>query len=175
MMETKAAAYAVYPRHVPVFDVASALNQAGFDNKEICMVLSPAHPMALIVCETKVLELERESRAVSARMMGRVSELGAFVIPSVGFFVRSPEFLQALMGDHETPAVSGKSKTLANLGFSRDDSERLDHRLRDGIGALIYVSCQEHARTDRAIELLRNAGAWEAAIMPAKQAAPAVC
>jgi len=173
MMESKAAAYAVYPRYVSVFEVANALNQAGFDNNEICMVLSPAHPVAQIVRETNVLELERESRAVSTRMIGRVSKLGAFVIPSVSFFVRSQEFFQALMTDHETPAA--KSGTLASLGFSRDDVERLDHRLSDGIGALIYVSCQERARTDRAIELLRKAGAWEAASMPPKQRATVAC
>ena len=40
------AAYAVYPRNVALPDVVSALNQAGFQNEDICMVLSPAHPVA---------------------------------------------------------------------------------------------------------------------------------
>lgn len=172
MIETKAAAYAVYSRHVPLFDVAKTLNQAGFDNKEICMVLSPAHPVAQIVREANVLELERESRVLSARMIGRVSELGAFVIPSVGFFVRSQEFFQAFVTDHEWLA-SVRSKTLASLGFSNEEVERLDQQICDRIGALIYVSCQEDARTDQAIELLRNAGAWEAASMQQKQHAAA--
>jgi hypothetical protein len=173
MMETKAAAYAVYPRHVPLFDVAKTLNQAGFDNKEICIVLSPAHPVAQVVREANVLERERESLAVTARMIGRVSELGACVIPSVGFFVRSQKFLQALITDHESSSPTVKSKTLASLGFSNEDVERLDHQICERIGALIYVSCQEDTRTDRAIELLRNAGAWEAASMPQKQHAAA--
>lgn len=173
MMETKAAAYAVYPRHVPLFDIASTLNQAGFGNEEICMVLSPAHPVAQIVREANVLELERESRAQSARMIGRVSELGAFVIPSVGLFVRSPEFLEALLTDHESSSLSAKSTALAILGFSQADVERLGQQICDRFGALIYVSCQEHARTDRAIELLRNAGAWEAASMPLREHAAA--
>jgi hypothetical protein len=173
MMETKAAVYAVYPRDIPLFEVANTLNRAGFDNKEICMVLSPAHPVAQIVRDANVLDRERESRAVSARMIGRVSELGAFVIPSVGFFVRSQEFLQAFITDQESSSLSAKPRTLASLGFSTEEVERLDHQICYGIGALVYVSCQEDARSDRAIELLRNAGAWEAASLPQRQHAAA--
>lgn len=173
MIENKAAAYAVYSRHVPLFDIANSLNQAGFEDKKICMVLSPAHPVAQIVREANVLQLERESRALSARMIGRVSGLGAFVIPSVGLFVRSPEFLQALLTEPESSSLSAKSKTLANLGFSTDDVERLGQQICDRIGALIYVSCQENGRTGLAIELLRNAGAWEAASMPLREHAAA--
>ncbi len=163
MMEMKSAAYGIYPRHTPLPELACTLNQAGFDNEDICMVMSPAHPVAKIVRDASMLE--RESSVLSARMIGWVSALGAVVIPSVGLFIRSQAFFRALVVEQEFPCFRGKSRTLAGLGFAEDDAERLDHQLWDDAGVLVYVTCQKGVRTDRAIELLRSTGAHEAAIL----------
>jgi hypothetical protein len=162
MMEAHAA-YGIYPRHVPLPEVACCLKQAGFDNEDICMVVSPAHPVAQIVRDASVLE--RESSAVSARIIGWVSELGAVVIPSVGFFIRSQAFFRALILEQDFRSFCGKSRTLAGLGFSDRDAERLDNQLSDDVEVLVYVTCQEGARTDRALELLRRTGARETATL----------
>jgi hypothetical protein len=55
----------------------------------------------------------------------------------------------------------GSSRTLEGLGFSEPEARRFETRLGD-LGALIYVSCPETAKTRWALELLRGTGAEEA-------------
>ncbi|HET7893161.1 MAG TPA: hypothetical protein VFL34_16655 [Candidatus Sulfotelmatobacter sp.] len=166
------AAYAMYPRNVALAEVVSTLNRAGFGNEDICMVLSPAHPFATAVEDATIGIVAKEQSALSARLIGWFSQLGAVVIPTRGFFIRSHAFLQALVGEQNFPALSRGSRTLLGLGFSEDEARRLGHQLSD-VGALVYVSCKEGAQTDGAIELLRRAGAREAAGLPMAQAAHA--
>jgi hypothetical protein len=163
------AAYGMYPRNVPLLEVVSALNEAGFENVDICIVLSPAHPVATVVGDAKIVGGAREESAVSARMIGWFSEFGAVVIPTVGFFIRSQAFFHALLVEQTFPALSRGSRTLLGLGFSEDEAKRLGHQLCD-VGALVYVSCQGTAKADCAIELLRRAGAREAASLGMGQA-----
>ena len=40
------AAYGMYSHDVALKDVVHTLNQAGFENEDICMMLSPTHPIA---------------------------------------------------------------------------------------------------------------------------------
>ncbi|HEY3617228.1 MAG TPA: hypothetical protein VGK96_10475 [Candidatus Sulfotelmatobacter sp.] len=175
MSATGTAAYAMYPRSVALPEVVSALNQAGFGNEDICMVLSPAHPVASAVEDATIGNVAREQSATSARVIGWFSQLGAVVIPTVGFFIRSQAFFQALLGEQNFPTLSRGSGTLLGLGFSEDEARRLGHQLCD-VSALVYVSCPERSKADGAIELLRRAGAKEAASLgmaPAARAAAA--
>ena len=162
MSATRTAAYGMYPRSVALPEVVCALNRAGFENEDICMVLSPAHPVATVVRDAKILNVEREESATSARMIGWFSEFGAVVIPTVGFFIRSQAFFRALLIEQNFPAMSRGSRTLLGLGFSEDEAKRLGHQLCD-VGAMVYVSCQKSGKADSAIELLRRTGAKEAA------------
>jgi hypothetical protein len=162
LSENGAAAYGMYPRNVALPEVICALNRAGFENEDICMVLSPAHPVATVVCDAKIVDVEPEQSAISARMIGWFSEFGAVVIPTIGFFIRSGAFFRALVIEQNFPALSRSSRALVGLGFPEDEAKRLGHELSD-VGAMVYVSCQEGGETDSAIELLRRAGAREAA------------
>jgi hypothetical protein len=155
------AAYAMYPRNVALPEVVCALNRAGFENEDICMVLSPAHPVATVVRDASILDTDRES-ASSARMIGWVSKFGAVVIPTVGFFIRSQAFFHALVSDEKFSGLSRGSRTLIDLGFSEGEAKRLGHQLSD-VGAMVYVSCQESGKTDSAMALLRGTGAQEVA------------
>jgi hypothetical protein len=166
------AAYGMYPRNVPLPEVVSALNQAGFRNQDICMVLSPAHPAATSLGDAKIGVGQREESANNARMIGWFSEFGAVVIPTIGFFIRSQGFFQALLAEQNFPALSRGARTLLGLGFSADEAKRLGHQLCD-VGALVYVSCKEGANADWAIELLRRAGAKEASTLGMAQVAQA--
>lgn len=172
MRVNRTAAYAMYPRNVALPEVVSALNQAGFENEDICMVLSPAHPAATAAENATVGDVAREQSALSARMIGWFSELGAVVIPTVGFFIRSQAFFHALLVEQNFPGLSRGSRTLLGLGFSHDEAKRLGHQLCD-VGALVYVSCPEGAKADWAIELLRRAGAKEAASLAMAKVAQA--
>jgi hypothetical protein len=154
-------------------EVVYALNCAGFGNEDICMVLSPAHPAATVVCDAKILDVEREESATSARMIGWFSEFGAVVIPTIGFFIRSQAFFHALVIEQNFPTMSRGSRTLVALGFSEGEAKRLGHQLCD-VGAMVYVSCQKSGEADSALDLLRRAGAREAASLEPARMADAV-
>jgi hypothetical protein len=161
MTGTETAAYGMYSRNAALSEIVYSLNRAGFDKEDICMVLSPAHPVATAVCDATIRS-EKEERAMSARLIGWFSEFGAVVIPTVGFFIRSQAFFRALVVEQKCPSLSRGSHTLVGLGFSEPEAKRLGHELSD-VGALVYVSCRELDKTNSAIELLRRAGAKEAA------------
>jgi len=168
MAVNEAAAYGMYHLSVALPDVVNTLNRAGFEKEKICMVLSPAHPMAAVVRDARI----GTESALSARMIGWFSEFGAVMIPTIGFFIRSKEFFQALMVKQDFTPVCGESKTLLGLGFSETDARRLGHEL-DGVGALVYVACPESASAEWAIELLRRTGAQEAASLEKAKSAGA--
>lgn len=154
------AAYAMYPRTAALPEIVYSLNRAGFGNEDICMVLSPAHPVATVVRDARIQNAEES--AMGARLIGWFSEFGAVVIPTVGFFIRSQAFFRALVMDQNVKSQGGGSRTLVGLGFSEHEAKRLGHQLSD-VGVLVYVSCQGSGKAETAIELLRRMGAREAA------------
>jgi len=162
MALTGKAAYAMYSQNVALPDVVTTLNREGFGNEDICMVLSPSHPVVSAVRDTHAPDLHTDESARRARIIGWFSKLGAVVIPTVGLFIRSQEFLKALLEEHSFPTLTGDSKTLAELGFSETEAKRLSREISDS-GVLLYVSCLASDRVACATELLRRAGAWEAA------------
>lgn len=171
MISCRTAAYGMYSRDVLLPEVVSELNRAGYHNENICMVLSPAHPDASIFNDM-TNEVTGTESATTARTIRWFSGFGAVVIPTIGVFVRSHAFLNALLTEKPSAALSRGSRTLVDLGFSTDDAKRLGHRLSD-MGALVYVSCVENTKAVNAIELLRRTGAQEAASLGAIQAAAA--
>jgi hypothetical protein len=162
----------MYPRNVALPEVVYSLNRAGFGNQDICMVLSPAHPVASTVRDAKITDVGKGDSASGARMIGWFSEFGAVVIPTVGLFIRSQAFFRALVTEQNFSSMSRGSRTLVDLGFSENEAKRLGHQLCD-VGALVYVSCEERGNAACAIELLRRAGAKEAAGLGMARAAEA--
>jgi hypothetical protein len=160
MAISTAAAYGIYSQDVVLADIVRNLNQAGFDNEDICMMLSPSHPIASIVREASLFATDRDDSAASAGMIGWLSAFGAVLIPSVGFFIRSRVFLHALMVAREAPALCGNARTLVGLGFSEHEAARFEDQLSQ-LGVLVYVSCAENAKTLWAREVLRHSGARE--------------
>jgi hypothetical protein len=164
MAVNTAAAYGMYSQNVPLKDVVRTLNQAGFDNEDICMMLSPTHPVAALVRDASLFSSERGANAANAGLIGWLSEFGAVMIPTVGFFIRSQAFLHALMVARDAPALCGNARTLVGLGFSDDEADRFEAQLRQ-LGVLVYVACSESAKTHWACEVLRHTGAREAATL----------
>jgi hypothetical protein len=172
MAMNSAAAYGIYSRDVALEDIARNLNQAGFENESICMMVSPHHPIASIVRDASLFNAEKEASAVTAGLIGWLSEFGAVVIPTVGFFIRSQAFFHALMVAREAPALCGNARTLVGLGFSEEEAERFEDQLGE-LGALVYVSCAEGAKTLWAREVLRHTGAQEAATLDERMSSAA--
>lgn len=171
-MENTAAAYGVFLDDVEVAEVVRILNRAGFDNENVCLMFAPTHPIAAIVREANILAQEREATTVAAAVISWLSEFGAVVIPSVGFFIRSHAFLHALLAARDAPALCGDSRTLAGLGFSHGDAERFEGQLLQA-GFLVYVAAEEVARVRWARELFRHSGAEESATLEQEAAAEA--
>jgi hypothetical protein len=164
MAANAAAAYGMYSQDVALNDIVHTLNQAGFDNEDICMMLSPTHPIASLVRDANLFNTERDSSAVTAGLIGWLSEFGAVMIPTVGFFIRSQAFFHALMVSRGDPALFGNARTLVGLGFSEHEAERYENHVRH-IGVLVYVSCAESAKSLWAREVLQSTGAQEAATL----------
>jgi hypothetical protein len=161
MALNSAAAYGIYSDDVALTDIIRTLNEAGFDNEDICMMLSPSHPIASVVRDASLFSSERNDEA---GMIGWLSAFGAVLIPTVGFFIRSQAFLHALMAAREAPALCGNARTLVGLGFSEFDAKKYEDQLRR-LGVLVYVSCAESAKTLWAQEVLRHTGARETATL----------
>lgn len=168
MAVSGSAAYGMYSRNVELPDVVCRLNREGFGKKDICMVLSPEHPVAAVVRDANLLNAE--GNPAGARTLGWVSEFGAVVIPTVGVFIRSQDYFRALLLDQDYPTLSRDSRTLAGLGFCEADAKRLSKELSE-VGVLVYVSCAETNTAESAVELLRSAGAREAASVQRAKAA----
>jgi hypothetical protein len=158
------AAYAIYPPSASLNDVVQALNQGGFENEDICMMVAPTHAIATRVRQANALSDERQASSDAAQLIGWLSEFGAVMIPGVGFFIRSAAYLNALITKKESSAFCGQRGTLMGLGFSQQDARRFENRLREA-GVLVYVSCPEKVRSGCALELLRCSGADEAATL----------
>jgi hypothetical protein len=116
---------------------------------------------------------DREASSVSADLIGWLSEFGAVMIPTVGFFIRSQAYFRALLSAEDEPGLPGHSTTLEGLGFNADDAFRFEEQLRR-TGALVYVACPEGSKSGWAMELLRSTGAREAATLDAAEDAIAV-
>jgi hypothetical protein len=164
MATNATAAYGMYRQDAALSDIVSTLNRAGFHNEDICMMLSPTHPIASIVRDASMFNVEREASDATAGLIGWLSKFGAVVIPTVGFFIRSQTFFRALMVAREAPALCGNARTLVGLGLSEDKAERFENQLRQ-LGVLIYVSCTERARTSWASEVLEHTGARDVATL----------
>lgn len=163
-MDHTAAAYGVYPDAVQVSEVVRTLNGAGFENEHICLMLAPTHPIATIVRDANILNQERAASVVTAGLIGWLSEFGAVLIPSIGFFIRSQAFLHALLVARDAPALCGNSRTLAGLGFPDSDAVRFEAQLHQ-TGFLVYVASLEIARVQWALELFRSTGAEESSTL----------
>ncbi len=162
-MEKTAAAYGVYPGPIEVAQVVHALNSGGFDNEAMCLMLAPTHPIASLVREASTTH-GAETGAVTAALIGWLAEFGAVLIPSLGFFIRSQAFLDALLVARNAPALCGNFRTLSCLGFPEIDARRLELQLQDA-GFLVYVVSAELALAHFACELLNGTGATESAVL----------
>jgi hypothetical protein len=154
------AAYGVYSQQVQLQTVVATLNQAGFRNQDICLLLAPAHPITTRVHDIRSLVDESDSSAVLAGLVGWLSRLGAVSVSGVGLFIRSRAYLQALMDASEMPATNRNRRALANLGIPEQEAERLGKRISDD-GGLIYVACEGTSESQRVMDILRNTGAQE--------------
>ena len=144
MAVNTAAAYGIYSSDIALTDIVRNLNQAGFENESICMMLPPGHPIASIVRDASLFNSEKETGAVTAGLIGWLLEFGAVLIPTVGFFIRSQAFFHALMVAREAPHSVGMPERWWASVFRR--KKRKGSRIGS---ALLESSCTSPARRAR--------------------------
>ncbi|HUO15531.1 MAG TPA: hypothetical protein VMX38_11140 [Verrucomicrobiae bacterium] len=163
-MVATSAVYAIYPQRIVLSEVLETLAHGGFGKESICLMLAPSHPVAAMTRDANLRPFEFEAQAANAGLIGWLSEFGAVLIPTFGFFIRSREFFHALLLDEQSISPCGRSGTLVSLGFSDTDARRCEQRVRES-GALLYVSCASQAQSQWALELMRSMGAEEAGLL----------
>jgi hypothetical protein len=164
MASTISAAYGMYSGDVALRQVVQTLNQSGFGKEDICVMVSPHHPLAAAMREANILGAGREASGVATGVISWLMKLGAVMIPNVGFFIRSQAFLHALLMHTESRSLCDQSNALVGLGFSEEEAERFEGQIRDA-GVLVYVTCPGVEKTTSAADVLRRMGAHEAATM----------
>src|ERR1700737_500402 len=147
------AAYGMYPHDVWLSQVVQTLNQSGFGKEDICMMVSPSHPIATTVRQASILNADPGARAVAAGLIGWLMKFGAVMIPTVGLYIRSQAFLHALGVRTDSPALRGNSRALVGLGFSEGDALRFERQLRQ-MGVLVYVARSESESKIGAVDLV---------------------
>ena len=166
------AAYGVYAPSVALHEVLQTLGEGGFEKEGICMMLSPSHPIATTVRESGGLPFEQIATTGAAALVAWLSEFGAVVIPTFGFFINSCKFFQSLVTERSSIAPCG-SGTLISLGFPEDDAQRFETQVREA-GALLYVPCGNTVQMQWTLELLRATGAQETGLLECKTAMESV-
>jgi hypothetical protein len=156
----KAAACASYSEAVCVETVIEVLNHAGFESKKICVMFSPRHPIATAVKGAR-LAADLDTAADATSLVEWLAQLGAVVIPGVGLFLHSSDYLQTLMAAEAGNERVGPSALLCSLGLTKASAERCQQDLLQE-GALVFVRCDEVAESEWAREILFQTGADEA-------------
>src|ERR1035438_10039291 len=162
MVANTPAAYGVYLEDAPLQDVVRTLNQSGFDNEQICLMVWPGHSIAQIMREAKIFHVERAATASTLALIEWLMKLGAVIIPGVGFFIRSRAFLRDLVLGKDFPGLCGSSEALMALGCSESEAKRFEKQ-PDQPGVMVYVACTESSRTAGAMEAMRRTGACKTA------------
>lgn len=97
-------------------------------------------------------------------MVAWLSQLGAVVIPGVGFFIGSREFLRALTQRDDRTIAGGSGEILGCLGIPRPHAARYGTREQED-ATLVFVSCDGSALSQWAREILRHLRAEEVSLL----------
>ena len=161
--EHRAAAYGIFPSDTQLEEVLTSLNSAGFQSEDICVVLSPMHP---IVDGVRSLKSSTSCQSIEGKLENTVSWLATFggvVIPGVGIFIGSREYLRALAQTDYLPEDTNRA-VLASLGIPESAAARCEERLRHDAN-LVFVICEGSAHSEWAREILRRLRAEEVCSM----------
>lgn len=157
------AAYGVYSQKIELQHVVQSLNQAGLSDKDICLLLAPAHPLAGLARDHMLLSSGADQVRAS-QLFHWLLRLGAVSIPRAGCFVRSRNFLQAFMDEPSASARIRNATAVSMLGISESDAHRLAGLIGE-TGGFVYVSCSQVEQSQYVREILSHTGAEEAACL----------
>jgi hypothetical protein len=162
-VEVRNAACGIFSTRVRLEAVIASLNSAGFRSGDICVFLSPSHPIAeeLRHLNTPYASLAREVELEST--VAWLAKFGGFVIPGVGLFVGSRSYLPALTQVDCRPGRTGNQGMLQNLGIPEEAATRYEARLRRD-AMIVFVDCDGWAQSEWAREILQRLQAEEVSL-----------
>jgi hypothetical protein len=164
-LENRAAAYGFFPPESQLENVFRALNHAGFENTNLCLLVTADHPIAERVRSSTVPSPRDPVQSVEAeQILAWLSRHGAVLISEMGLFIGSSDFLRVLAMPHNLLRSESVSEVFGLLGIGPDEVARYQSRLRDK-SAFILVSCEHVAHSEWARELLSTMGAEEANLL----------
>src|SRR5579862_1483527 len=164
LQEPRSAAYGFFPDESQLENALRALNVAGFENEALCVLIASEHPIAERI---RGLDFNKThdvpTDASPERVIAWLSSYGAVVIPDVGFFVGSRQYLQALALPEELLTTSERG-VFASLGISPSVAAKYEGRMRDK-SSFVFVNCDDLAQSEWARELLSTMGAEEVSLL----------
>ena len=161
--ENKTAVYAIFPVSARLDEVVLSLNSAGFESVDICVFLSPGHPIADGVRCMKAASVNFSGESGFEHTISWLSTFGGVVIPGIGLFVGSREYLRALTRCDFWPDRDG-GEALENLGIPAKAAARYEARVKRN-ASLVFVSCDHSAQSQWAREILRLLRAEEVRLL----------
>lgn len=161
--ENRSAAYGFFPLEAQLENVFRALNHAGFENADLCVLLTADHPIAERVrnCPAQMPHGPIQN-AAPERVLAWLSTYGAVLIADVGLFVGSRDCLRVLSLPEDL--LRSETGVFGVLGIPPDEAIRYRNRLRNN-AAFILVNCEHFAHSEWARELLSTMGAEEASLL----------
>ena len=139
------------------------LNQAGFTNDDISVLLSDTKSSEQFAHEKSTKAPEGATAGVTAGgaiggTLGLLAGIGMLAIPGVGPLIAAGPIMAALAGLGVGGAVGGVIGALVGMGIPEYEAKRYEGRIKDG-GILLSVHCDTSDKVSRAKDLLKETGA----------------
>ena len=158
MILSTTAAYGIYPIEINIDEITKSLSNAGFPKEDVCLLLTPKHPVAQAVRDAQVPPKAVNSDLPASELLRSLSRFGAVIIPGVAFFVSSRAFLRAALAP--SSLSSAYADKLIGLGLPQQEADRYSNRLSSD-AVMVFVCCGGAAQSQWIKEILRGTGAEE--------------
>ena len=139
------------------------LNQAGFTNDDISVLLSDTRSSEQFAHQKSTKAPEGATTGATAGgaiggTLGLLAGIGMLAIPGVGPLIAAGPIMAALAGLGVGGAVGGVIGALVGMGIPEYEAKRYEGRIKDG-GILLSVHCDTSEEITRAKDLLKQTGA----------------
>jgi uncharacterized membrane protein len=141
-------------------EAARRLQEAGFDHQDISLVSKrPGEAPTVEAGETHADKGTVAGTAVGAILGGAIG-LAAFAIPGIGPLIAAGPIVGAITGALSGGGVGALVGSFVGLGIPTDHAKQYEEAVRAG-GVVLAVRAHNSATADRALQVLRGAGARE--------------
>jgi hypothetical protein len=161
-MSKNISVYGIFPSRSTLERAVVSLQQAGFRNEDVSVLLPENLGNKDLVAEKKSKSPEGAvaggaTGGMLGGALGWLAGIGAIAIPGLGPFIAAGPILAALAGAGAGAALGGVTGGLIGLGLPEFEAKRFEGRVKNG-GSLMSVHCDNNDWADRAEKILRASG-----------------